>query len=187
MAYLDKNNPELHGDFIFSFDRNGTWKVALKSPGQKQQIGQSQLLQIRYDKLSLQSDPPFLDVQGQGTAAAHDIRLSFTIPKVQANYDGVEMSMPEAYLLASYLQEEGLNRGRASRSNINLRLVGTRFQKKGLSGRANISLQGEIGSIKKILRSSVIIHEVISHMPPVNIRTGIPVRITHKSYRNAQE
>jgi hypothetical protein len=141
---LDKNNPELHGDFIFSFDRNGTWKAALKSPGQKQQIGQSQLLQIRYDKLSLQSDPPFLDVQGQGTAAAHDIRLSFTLPKVQANYDGVEMSMPEAYLLASYLQEEGLNRGRASRSNINLRLDGTRFQKKGLSGRANISLQGEM-------------------------------------------
>jgi hypothetical protein len=141
---LDKNNPELRGDFVFSFDRSGTWKAALKSPEQKQQDSHSQLLQIQYDKFSLQSETPFFDLQGQGTAAVHDVRLSFAIPRVQASYDGAEIFIPQAYLQASYLQEEDASHGRISRSDLSLRLDGTKFQKKGLSGRADISLQGHM-------------------------------------------
>jgi hypothetical protein len=141
---LHKNNPELHGDFVFTLDRYGTWKAALKSPGQKQQGDQSRVLQFKYDKFSLQSEMPFLDLQGHGNAAAHEIQLSLAMARVQARYDGAEISMPEANLRASYFQEEDQGRGRTSRSTVSLKLDSTKFQKKTLSGKADIFMQGEM-------------------------------------------
>jgi hypothetical protein len=141
---LHKNNPELHGDFVFTLDRYGTWKAALKSPGQKQQGDQSRVLQFKYDKFSLQSEMPFLDLQGHGNAAAHEIQLSLAMARVQASYDGAEISMPEANLRASYFQEEDQGRGRTSRSTVSLKLDSTKFQKKTLSAKADIFMQGEM-------------------------------------------
>jgi hypothetical protein len=139
-----KNAPELHGDFMLALDEPGTWKAELKSPGQKQQGGQTRVLHVQYGKVSLQTDSPTFEVLGQGTAGAHEIQVSLVLPKVQASYDGVQITVPEASLRASYKQEEDPGRGRTRATTVGIALDSTKFQRNGLSGKADISLQGDM-------------------------------------------
>ncbi|KPJ97288.1 MAG: hypothetical protein AMJ60_11990, partial [Desulfobacterales bacterium SG8_35] len=137
--------PELHGDFILALDKTGTWKAELKSPGQRQQGGgQTRLLNLRYGQVALQTETPSLAVLGQGTADTREVRVKLAIPKVQASYDGAQLSVPEASLRASYRQENETGRGRTHASDLAIALGSAKFDMNGLGGKADISLNGEM-------------------------------------------
>jgi len=133
---------ELHGDFIFDLDESGAWKTEFTSPGQEQQPSHTEVMKLQYGQLGLQTGIPSLALQGQGTAAAVEIQVSLTIPKVRTEYDGVEISLPEATLQAVVKQEKDGERRRISAATLSITLNSTKFQKNGLAGKADISLQG---------------------------------------------
>jgi hypothetical protein len=138
-----KSIPELQGDFILARNKSGAWRAELKSPASKQKDSQSRHLHVLYDTISLQSGIPTFTVFGKGTAAADEVKLSIAIPDVQVRYDGADITMPEAGLQATYVQKEDPDRGRTSSTVFRLAIGSTKFKKNGLSGKADISLQGE--------------------------------------------
>ncbi len=137
-----ESSPELHGDFVLGLTKSGAWTAELKSPGQKQQQGHTQMPHLHYGNINLQADMPTLTVHGQGTTGAGEVQAMLAIPKVRANFDGAAMSIPEAILRASYQQEEDPDSGRISSGTLSITLKRTKFQKDGLHSKADISLQG---------------------------------------------
>ncbi len=138
--------PELHGDVNFALDKSRMWKTEFISPGQKQPGNQPRVIEVQYDKIRLQTAIPSLVVKGQGTAAAYEVQVSLAIPKVKAGYDGAEINMPEASMQAIYKQNEDAGHGKITGTTFSIALKGTKFQEKGLNGKADIFVQGEMGS-----------------------------------------
>jgi hypothetical protein len=139
-----KSFPDLHGDFILGRDKSGAWKAELRSSAQKQNNIQSQHLHVHYDTISLQSGIPSFSVLGQGTAEADEIQVSLAVPNIKVRYDGAEITLPEAGLQATFIQKADPDRGRTSSTVFRLALGSMKFNKNGLSGKADISLQGNM-------------------------------------------
>ncbi len=139
-----RNTSKLHGDFSLSLAEAGTWQAEFNSPGPKQQDGHSQTFQLRYDDINLQAEIPSLFVQGRGTNNNGELRVTFAVPQVSAEYDGAKIAMAEANLQATYKQGEDSAQGRTSKVTLGLKLDNIKLQKNGLTTKADISLQGEI-------------------------------------------
>ena len=138
--------PELHGDFILELDEDEAWRAEFISPGQKKQDNPQKVIEARYDKIGLQAAIPSLAVKGQGTAAAYEIQASLAIPNVQADYDGAAIYMPGVNMQAKHSKKEEAAQGKVSGTSFSIRLDGTNFQRGNLRAKADILLQGEMGS-----------------------------------------
>ena len=143
-ALVLQSFPDLHGDFILARNKSGAWKAELKSPDQKQQNSPAQRLHLHYDTISLHTGTPTFALVGQGTVDADEVEVSLAVPDVQVRYAGAEITMPEAGVQTTYVQKEDPDRGRTSSTAFGIALGSTKFTKNGLSGKADISLQGKM-------------------------------------------
>ena len=143
-ALVLQSFPDLHGDFILARNKSGAWKAELKSLDQKQQGSPAQHLHLHYDTISLHSGTPTFAVFGQGTVDADEVEVSLAVPDVQVRYAGAEITMPEAGVQTTYVQKEDPDRGRTSSTAFGIALGSIKFTQKGLSGKADISLQGKM-------------------------------------------
>jgi hypothetical protein len=137
-----KSSSELRGEFIFAHDKSGAWKAELKSLTEKQQGGQSGHLHLQSDTISLLSGIPSFALLGQGTAEAEDVKVSLAVPNVQLNYDGAEITIPEAGLQATYTWQEDQDQSGTSSASFRIDLGSTQIKNNGLSGKSDISLLG---------------------------------------------
>ncbi len=140
------NNAEFRGDFDLAYNKSGTWRAELKSPGQKQQTGQPRSLQVRYDTVSLQAGMPAFALLGHGSGGTTEAQVTIALPRIQAGYGDMEINVPGASLQASYTQDYGLGQDRTSSTVLRLELGSTKLQQKGLNVKADFSLQGKMAS-----------------------------------------
>jgi len=136
-----KNLQDIQGDFVIDLAKNGEWQATIENSGTKTQKNQTKALHVQFDTATLTTGSPTFVFQGRGNANRNELEGSIIIPRVQVEYNEAEMHTPRLSIQASYRQGKNQDRQNAASGDLNLTVHDTQFEKNGMSGKADISLQ----------------------------------------------
>ena len=146
-AQIFKKIPELEGNFVIDFMKNGAWKATIESPVANSQDFQAKELDVLFLDTSLKAGMPILSLKGMGDARKDELDLSVSIPGLRAQNNDAEIKIPMVNLHALYIQDKDPDHedpATPGQGAFKITLNDTQFNKNNLSGRADITLQGNM-------------------------------------------
>jgi Dicarboxylate transport len=136
------NFPEFQGNFVFDYGNNGTWQTTIESPPAK--TSETETFQASYSGIDLVASMPSITFKGSGNTQQDDLELALNVAGLRAGYDKAEIKTPRLNLKASYRQDKDQGLLKPGVMIFEIRANNTEMKQNGLSGRADISLQGQV-------------------------------------------
>ena len=134
-----KGSPELRGDFSANITPTGAWQLKIDSSGSNEVWG------ISSGPYSFDTKIPSFNIQGKGSADDTQLQVSLAFPNVQATIsDAAEVTMPMAEFQAFINQEQNSSPIKLTDGKFSISLPAVKIKKNNLTGRADISIAGEL-------------------------------------------
>ncbi|MBW2506338.1 MAG: hypothetical protein JRD19_04630 [Deltaproteobacteria bacterium] len=145
-AQIVKDFPEFQGDFVIDLNKKGVWQATINSTA-KVPNRQTEDLHMQFKNASLKTGMPTLSLQGKGDEGKDELDLSLSIPELQARYNDAAVRVPLVNLQAAYRRNKVPDQAESAplgQGTLSITLNDTQFNRQGLSGKADISLQGNM-------------------------------------------
>ena len=163
-----KGNPEFTGNFFFDRTTSGIWQAKLESVLLEKRDTKPELFLLQYGSNILETNTPAVSVYGKGSAGHHEVNASLDMSDLHAMLnDSTELNIPKASFRASFIQDSKSNQENRTRGSFSFLLPGIKYSRNGLTGRADITLEGTLPP------QEVLDMQTLQATGKVSVRNGI--------------